>query len=277
MRPHVTTLAKALLLLALAGVVRAECPLDHLIIGCNRDGVFGTEDDHKLFAACVYKYRRSGDTEYANWFYPLRRSIFPSYGYRIGEPGFDAFQGTNPEARHTYDPNRALAGEPDLDYRVIVKCIAVSDGLRAVHKEYPQFTIEGAGESFNHSYLYSLRGDGHMHLSYQALDGENLKWITFEIHDELDDEDRYEPSAPLTIVFNAEPPAGDLVVDGSVDFFDLSALSDYWLAPASSRRNDYCERSDMNRDGVVDVYDLALMARNWRVSAASGNGASGPP
>ena len=77
-----------LICLSYGVAVRADCPLDHLLIGCNRDGVEGTDDDTKLFVDCSQKYRDSGETDHANWFYPLQKSIFSSYGYRIGEPGF---------------------------------------------------------------------------------------------------------------------------------------------------------------------------------------------
>ncbi|MEN6575705.1 MAG: dockerin type I domain-containing protein [Phycisphaerales bacterium] len=241
----------------------AECPLDHFIIGCNRDGVEGTPDDRILFVDSWQKYRDSDETPYANWFYPLHKSIFTSYSYRIGEPGFDAFQAVKPSATYTYDPNRSLAGDPDLDYCVTVECLALSDGLRAVHKDYPQFTIDAVGQTFDHSYIHYLRGDSHIHMSYQATGGESLHWITFRVFDSLEDGDRYEPSDPFTIVFNVEPPAGDLVVNGLVDIADLAELSHSWLSPESSRHSDFCERADTNRDGVVNLRDFARMAANW--------------
>jgi hypothetical protein len=260
----VVVMSAILSLLSCCMPAQAQCPLDHFIIGCNRDGIEGTEDDRKLFVDSLQKYRNSGQVEYAEWFYPLRKSIFADYGYRIGEPGFDAFQRTTANAPHTYDPNRALAGEGNLDYRVIVECVALSDGLRAVHREYPQFAIAGAGDSFDHSSIHALRGDGHMHLSYQAVDGESLHWITYRLHDELE---LYEPSEPFTIVFNVEPLPGDLVVDGQVDLADLTELAYYWLRADSSRHNDYWERADTNRDGAVDLVDFAQLARNWRAAA----------
>jgi Dockerin type I domain len=265
MRTLISIQVAAVLALAAGTIAQAECPLDHLTIGCNRDGVEGTADDHTLFVDCSQKYRDSGQTKYANWFYPLNKSIFPSYSYRIGEPGFDIFQSTDTHASYTYDPNRALAGEPDIDYSIVVECVAMSPGLRAVHKEYPQFTIGETGDRFNHSYIHGLRGDGHMHMSYQATDGETLHWITFRLYDGLDDGAPYESSEPFTIVFNTAPAAGDLVVDGIVDMADLAQLTDCWLASDCSRQNDYCERADANRDGVVDVFDFALLASNWLI------------
>lgn len=219
-----------------------------------------------FFVDCSQKYRDSGPTDYAHWFYPLNKSIFPSYSYRIGEPGFDAFQSIDPHASYTYDPNRALAGSPAFDYSVVVECVALSPGLRAVHKEYPQFTVAAAGESFCHSDVYDLRGEGHMHMSYQATDGEDLHWITFQLYDELEDGDSYERSEFFTIVFNSEPQAGDLVIDVTVDTADLVTFASHWLATDSSRENDYYERADTNRDGVIDMFDFALLASNWRVS-----------
>ncbi len=242
---------------------KAECPLDHFIIGCNRDGIAGTPDDKTLFVDAWQKYRNMGETSYEDWFYPLQKSFFTTYPYRIGEPGFDMFQADDAGATYTYDPNRSLAGEPDVDYCVTVECIALSEGLRAVHKEYPQFTIDAAGQSFDHSYIHDLRGDAHMHMSYQATDGESLQWITFRTYDRIEDDNQYEPSEPFTIVFNVEPLAGDLVVDGMVDIADMAELSHYWLATSSSRHNDFCERADANRDGLVDLRDFARMAANW--------------
>ncbi|MGD2095542.1 MAG: dockerin type I domain-containing protein [Phycisphaerales bacterium] len=266
MKLSITTI-NIVVILAISSISLAECPLDHFIIGCNRDGVVGTDDDRKLFVDCRQKYRDSGSIEYDNWFYPLHKSIFPSYPYRLGEPGFDAFQDYNPNASYTYDPNRCFPGEPDTDYRIIVECLSLSPGLRIVHKDYPQFTIDEAGGSFNHSYIFDLRGDPHMHLSYQAVDGENLHWVTYCVYDEFadpNDPNHLEPSEPFTIVFNREPLAGDLVVDGMVDIKDLAEFSYYWLGEGGDKVNDYYERTDANRDGLVDFLDFALLASNWQ-------------
>lgn len=247
----------------------AECPLDHFIIGCNSDGIWGTDDDTKLFVDCRQKYRDSGDTEYSNWFYPLHKSIFSSYSYRLGEPGFDIFQNYNTNASYTYDPNRCLTGEPNTDYQIIVECVSMSTGLRAVHKEYPQFTIGEVGEFFNHSYIYDLRGDGHMHFSYQAVDEENLHWITYCLYDAFaypNAPNHYQPSEPFTIVFNQEPLSGDLAVDDMVDIKDVMEFSYYWLGSEGNRNNDYYERADTNRDGSVDFIDFAFLASNWKKS-----------
>jgi hypothetical protein len=256
----------AALFAACGSPARAGCPLDHFLIGCNRDGIEGTEDDHTLFVDCVQKYRHSGQMEYVNWFYPLQKSIFPSYSYRIGEPGFDLFQAFYPGEVLTCDPNRSPPGHPDLDYRIVVECVAISAGLRAVHKDYPQFTLDRAGQSFDHSYIHNLRGDSHIHMSYQATDGASLQWITFRVRDSLDDGDQFAPSEPFTIAFNAAPLEGDLAVDGVVDTMDLMEFSHYWLRPGSSRHNDYWERADSNRDGRVDLQDFARLASNWRTS-----------
>lgn len=253
----------AVIVLAAGASARAECPLDHFIIGCNQDGVEGTDDDFKLFVDCSQKYRNAGDTDYADWFYPLNKSIFSSYGYRVGEPGFDAFQDQS-SSLTTYDPNRTPAGSPDVDYGIVIECLSMSAGLRAMHKEYPQFTLDEIGQGFSHSYIHALRGDAHIHMSYQATDGASLHWITFRLYDEIEDANQYKPSEPFTIVFNVEPPAGDLVVDGIVDTADLVALTDAWLAPVSARENDFCERADANRDGMVNWLDFALQAANWR-------------
>jgi hypothetical protein len=247
----------------------AECSLDHLIIGCNRDGIEGTDDDEQLFVDCKHKYRHSGDTEYANWFYPLYESAFPTYPYRISEPGIDAFQSVDPSEDHTYDPNCAPTGLPLIDYDLVIECVAFSPGLQVVHKDYPQFTLAQAGDSFDHSDLHALYGEAHVHLSYQAGDGQGLYWVTFRVRDALDDGNLYRTSRPVTIVFNVAPLRGDLVVDGEVSMDDLARFSEYWVASESSMENDYCERTDVNRDGFVDFVDFAHLAANWRAWLSS--------
>jgi hypothetical protein len=259
-----TVTISMVIVLAASTVLHADCTLDHLIIGYNRDGIMGTEDDMKLFLDCQQKYRHSGSADYANWFYPLHESIFSSYPYRLGEPGFDLFQISG--AGGTYDPNRSLNGQPGLNYSIIVEIVSISPGLKVVHKEYPQFTLDRAGQSFNHSSIHESRGDPHMHLSYQAMDNFNLHWITYCVYDELADSgetNHYEASEPVTIVFVREPLAGDLVIDGTVDAKDLVQFGYYWLANEGDRSNDYYERADANRDGLVDFLDFTLLASNW--------------
>ncbi len=246
-----------------AAHVYAECPLDHLIIGINEDGISGTDDDNKLFVDCHQKYRSSGTPSYANWYYPLSKSIFSSYKWRIGEPGFDGFQDSNPHASYTYDPNRCPAGTPNQDYRIMIECVSISSGLRVVHKDYPQFTIDDVNDldlPINHSQIHALRGDPHMHMSYQAVDGTSLFWITWQLYDEMG---QYEPSDTFTLVFNTEPLAGDLFVDGTVNTYDLAELAYYWLKDEASTHNDYYERADVNMDGKVNLPDFAKLASNW--------------
>lgn len=260
----ITAIINLAMVLIVPAILFADCPLDHLIIGCNRDGVMGTEDDMKLFLDCRHKYRHSGDTDFENWFYPLHESIFPSYPYRLGEPGFDMFQISG--AGSTYDPNRCLIGQPNVDYSLNVEVVSLSPGLRVVHKEYPQFTIDQAGQYFNHSSIHESRGDAHMHLSYQAVDNFNLHWVTYCVYDGFADSsepNHYETSEPVTIAFIKEPLAGDLVVDGTVDAKDITRFGYYWLDDEGDRTNDYYERADANRDSVVDFLDFALLASNW--------------
>ncbi|AQQ09063.1 hypothetical protein L21SP3_00861 [Sedimentisphaera cyanobacteriorum] len=234
----------------------AECPLDHIIIGVNEDGIADTEDDNRLFADCRQKYRSS-----TGWYYLLTESIFPSYKWRIGEPGFDQFQQTNPDAGYTYDPQRALNGSPDEDYKISIECISISTGLRVVHKNYPSFTISQAEQSFSHSEIHELRNDPHMHLSFQAVDQTGLYWVTWKM---TDSEGKYESSEPFTLVFNAEPLLGDLAVDSKVDLLDLLELSAVWLRNQASSVNDFYERADTNRDGAVNMEDFANLAVNWQ-------------
>jgi hypothetical protein len=250
------------------GVIRAECPLDHWIIGCNPDGIWDTVDDNDLFVNSWQKYRDSGETPYANWHYPLNRaaSFITTYPYRIGEPGFDGYQADNPYAQYTYDPNHAIPGEPEIDYSIEIRCLSISPGLRAVHKEYPQFTIADVNEGFSHSEIHWMRSDPHMHMSYQADSGDELRWITWQLSDVLDDGNPLHASDPFTLVFNQDPNAGDLLVDGVVDQYDLVLFTQQWLKSNAGLDNDYYERADANRDGCVDLLDFALLATHWAYS-----------
>jgi hypothetical protein len=81
------------IILIISASAPADCPLDHLLIGCNPDGVTGTDDDMKLFVDCTMKYRHSdpnnsGEATWLNWYYPLYYN--ERYNrYQIDEPGFD--------------------------------------------------------------------------------------------------------------------------------------------------------------------------------------------
>lgn len=187
-----------------------NCPLDHLFVGCNEDGIEGTGDDDKLFINCQQKYRHSDPLgyppphpiDYLNPFYPLYLSDIPPYDWAIGEPGFDTLRGDIPSYCDAYDPIRCLIGDPDVDYRVVIECVSITPGFIAEHYSYyPPFNIliDEPGDSFNLSGI----GDGcHLHLGYHAADGTGLFWITWQMYDELG---QYEPSEPFTIVFNIEP------------------------------------------------------------------------
>ncbi len=248
----------------------AECPLDHFIIGCNPDGIWGTADDNDLFVNTWQKYRNSGDSDYSYRYYPLTRaaSFITNHPYRLGEPGFDAYQADTPSSVITYDPCHALAGTPWYDYEVALQCISLSQGLRVVHKDSPTFTIDAVGEQFSHSDIHEQRDDAHIHLSYQADDGEALRWITWQVVDILDDGNTYNPSEPFTVIFNTDPNEGDIVIDGAVNMLDLVSLAKHWQDPNASIENDYYERADTNQDGVVDLEDYQCLSEHWTAEMA---------
>jgi hypothetical protein len=240
----------------------AECPLDHLIVGCNQDGIEGTADDNTLFVDSAQKYRSSGSTDFEKWYYPLSSSFFTDYKWRLGEPGFEMFQDDNPNALYTYDQSRALSGEPNSNYQIIIECVDISPGLRVVHKDTPAFTIDQPGQTFDYSYIHKIRSNSHIHLSFQAVDNTTLKWVTWRLCDTLG---QYLPSEPFSIVFNKEPAAGDLYIDGIVDLLDLHRLAFYLLENQGGVQNDFYERADTNRDGNVDIIDFAALASNWLI------------
>ena len=247
------TIAMALLILLPAS---ADCPLDHLLIGCNRDGIVGTNDDKKLFVDCTQKYRHSdpehsGDPTWLNWYYPMYYN--ERYDrHQIGEPGFDTI---------TDDQDRRLAGVPDVDYRIMIECASITPGFAAKNTTLG-ITLDEAGDFVNHSVL----SDSHLHLQYRAPNpagATELQWIMYRLYDAIADGNQYEPSELITVVFVAEPLAGDLVVDGTVDGYDLAMLGHYWLLGDGSVTNDYYERADADRNGYVDFADLVLLASNW--------------
>jgi len=237
------------------GFCFADCPLDHFLIGCNQDGISGTNDDNKLFVNCTQKYRHSdpdnnGEATWLNWHYPLYYNS--RYGrYQIGEPGFDVIDSD--------DPNRQLSGIANTDYKIIIECVSITSGFKAVDTDTIGITLDEAGDSFNHSSL----SDTHIHFQYRApslTGGTEMQWITFIIYDELG---KYESSEPFSLVFAADPQAGDLAIDGVVDMNDVAELCYYWLENSGNKENDYYERADANKDGYVNFTDFALLASNW--------------
>ena len=246
------------IILILSTTAAADCPLDHLLIGCNPDGVVGTEDDMKLFVDCTMKYRhsdpnQSGEATWLNWYYPLY------YNERydrchIDEPGFELIEDS--------DPNRQLKGSLDIEHRIITRCLSVAPGF-TVWNSTIGIIFEGPGDTFD----YSGSWDTHLHLQYRAdapIGRTDLFWVTLQIYDEIESDGQYGISEPFSIIFASEPLAGDLAVDGKVDAVDLVEFSYYWLENKGSRANDYYERADANRDRKVDFYDFALMASNWK-------------
>jgi len=256
----------AVIILTISSIAPAECPLDHLLIGCNPDGIDGTDDDMKLFVDCTMKYRHSdpndsGQASWLNWYYPLYYN--ERYDrYQIDEPGFELIEDD--------DPNRQPMGIPDVDYRMIIRCLSISPGF-TVFNSTVGVIFDEAGDTFDYSGFW----DSHLHLQYRIaapLGDTDLLWITFQIYDEIEGINQYEVSEPYTIVFAGEPLAGDLAVDGTVDVWDLVEFSYYWLSDGGCRANDYYERADVNRDGNVDFYDFAVIASNWEKSHAEADG-----
>jgi hypothetical protein len=240
--------------LSIVGLCNADCPLDHFLIGCNPDGIIGTNDDNMLFVDCTQKYRHSdplhsGDPTWLNWHYPLYYN--PMYGrYQIGEPGFDTIKAD--------DPNRQLQGIAYIDYQIMIECVSIKPGFIA-RNSVLGIELNEAGDKINHSSL----SDTHLHLEYRApapSGATDLQWITYIIYDQLG---TYEQSEPFTVVFVKDPLAGDLAIDGVVDINDLSEFCYYWLQNKGSKSNDYYERADTNRDGQVNFLDFALFSSNW--------------
>jgi len=232
----------------------AECSLDHMLIGCNEDGITGTVDDNTLFVECTQKYRHSdandnGSATWLNWHYPLYYNSRYNR-WQIGEPGFDIIKSD--------DPNRQLIGTANVNYRIIIECVSIKSGFSA-RETTLGILFDQAGDSVNHSAL----ADKHLHLEYRAPSpaGEtDLQWITYYLYDELG---KYQPSQPVSVVFVKDPPAVDLVIDGVVNIYDLAEFCCFWLQDNGGKANDYYERADVDKNGQADFHDFALFASNW--------------
>ncbi len=233
------------IIIGLAFTAHAACSLDHLLIGCNPDGDPNTtHDNDKLFFDCSQKYRNTP----ANWladYYHIPKSFFGDY--RLGEPGIDvAAAGV-----------QGLTGVKNVDYRIMVECVSISDDLSVYNGTTA--VLSQAGDTFNHSAL----SDDHVHLTYYVPNGAGaakLQWVTLRLYDALG---RYQSSEPCTIVFCQPPQVADIAVDGFVDAGDLAALCSKWLLDDADRSNDFHERTDINRDGKVNLLDFAVFYQNW--------------
>ncbi len=60
-------------------------------------------------------------------------------------------------------------------------------------------------------------------------------------------------------LFQVIPAAGDINLDGSVDFVDFALLAVHWRYSAVCS----CSRADLTGDGKVNIDDLRLLAENW--------------
>lgn len=261
-----------ILMLTYPAAVIADCPLDHVKIGCNPDGTWGTDDDHKLFCNKAQLYRHSdpddsGGATWLNWYYPLYYSFLHG-DYCIGEPGFTEIWYEQEGA--IINEEHMLEGTPNVDYRIIVECVDICPdfNFHATESTSGSFQIWQPGDSFNLSNFTAH----HAHVKYRADLQNELYWITYRLIDDINDANQYEPSEPFTVVFGTLPLNGDIHVDGNVDMMDLAKLSNYWLSSIDpnalnalemARAVDYFDRVDTNKDYSVDFIDFVELANNW--------------
>jgi hypothetical protein len=62
----------------------------------------------------------------------------------------------------------------------------------------------------------------------------------------------YEPASRLP---------GDINGDGVIDWLDIGAFADAWLATTGTP--NWNARADMVSDGIIDFFDFAVLAQNW--------------
>ena len=269
-----TTLVIVTSAMATASSVFADCPLDHVSVGCNADRIVGTDDDYQLWLDKTDLYRHSdpenetGET-WAYWFYPL---VGPDFWgeYYWDQPGFKQMWTST-------DDTHKILGTANVDYRLIAECLRISPGLRAEDDAY-NIIFSQPGHTLNLS-DFALH---HAHVFFITADPDRLYWITLRIRHEFTDPSNpanqptggYAPSDEFTIVFGELPDAGDIHVDDAVNGRDLAKFAKYWLCSAdpddpdmpTPRQVDYFDRADTNRDWHVDFRDFAELAADWGVA-----------
>ena len=227
-----------MILWLVGGYAFAGCPLDHLYIGCNPDGVVGNEDDNQLYIDCSEKYRNS-PSGWANRYYPLGGVSF--FGdYRLNQPGFNLISD---------DPSRVLSGDVDL----VIECVGISEEIAVIAGN--TIVMDDTNDSFEYS-------GGHVHLTWRvAVSGASkMQWVSLRV---IDNSGNYEPSRVCSIAFGVEPMVGDVSLDGEINVADLVEMMSWWLEGSGGPDNDFCERADCNVDGRVDLEDFALLAEVW--------------
>lgn len=249
------------------------CTEDHIAIGCNPDGLWDSadepNDDRQLFVSYEHVYRHTDPNDpaaasWANWYYPLYYSVI--YGdYYVSEPGFGQLWHTDYPGGPIIHQEHMLAGTPQVDYDLWVRCTDISPSLQLCEAEAADFCIPDETMQFN----LSAYAEHHVHMKYRAPTQHDLYWATFILYDQLD---AYQPSEPFTLVFGRAPLPGDVWVDGTVDTADLAHLAAHWTNAydttdpnclAYARQSDYFQRADINRDYQVNLLDWARLAANW--------------
>lgn len=254
-----------ILILLFTNAIFAGCPLDHVSIGCNPDGIWGNADDYEIFYDKTQLYRKSdpinpGVAIWANRFYPFQGPDYWGY-YYSDQPGFGQMW-DSVEIAHK------INGVRNTDYKLIAECTRISENFWAEDASYNK-VFQQPGDTLN----ISNYDDNHVHLFFVTEDPNETHWISFKIHENVNYPAPYDPNDSLytsaeeyTVVFGNAPEKGDIYVDGKTDTADLAILSKHWLQNALYEdllRTDYFERADTNKDGVVNFVDYCYIALNW--------------
>ncbi len=254
------------LTLSLYSLCYASCPMDHFRIGINPDGQWDTYDDNTLFADKYQIYRRSDpNNREAHTWHNRYYTLGPLGGnpdaatYLLSEPGFDLHN----------QPEHALSGTPNIDYRIYVECVDISPGFEVTQFPGGSITLDEPGDDFNHSALT----DPHIHLAHMVQKPfTGPLWVTYRLYDETGG---YEDSEVFSVVFEGETFLGDVVIDEKVDMRDLEYISRKWLVSIGTgdpndpdnlplaRKVDYYERADTNEDMKINYADFKNLAENW--------------
>jgi hypothetical protein len=69
--------------------------------------------------------------------------------------------------------------------------------------------------------------------------------------------------SPYEVAYTFAPIRGDLNNDGTVDIYDLRAMSHFYQVESSDPDWTAASKYDLNCDDIIDIYDLVLTAQNF--------------
>lgn len=183
--------------------------------------------------------------------YPLNY-VWYYDAYVNGEPGTEEIED---------DPEHELAGERLVDYDIWLEIVELSDDFWLGYNG--EWYTEG-----DHVHLSNVEWH-HLHFDYwmyaSVYDENEVIYVVFRLHDELDDGQRYDASEEFWVVFN-RPVPGDFNKDGYIDGDDYAHLHPAITGPDTIQGDPQYQDADLDGDEDIDLADFALFQRCYRGS-----------